>query len=181
MSALDHISPRVVAVALREGEPVAVSPIRMRQVGALARAVDAIWPQLLAISMDANGQPRTPVMADVLGLLAAHAEEMVDAVAVCTGMKPGQLEALYPDDFALLALACLEVNADFFAQAASRLKAAAPQIAPDMMARFGAQTNSPVSSAASSQETSPAQQASPEPSESSAAASMATSPPPLTA
>jgi hypothetical protein len=180
MSALDHISPRIVPVQLREGEAVAVSPIRMRQVGALARAVDAIWPQLLAISMDAQGQPRSPTMADLTGLLAAHAEEMIDAVAVCTGMKPAQLDGLYPDDFALLALACLEVNADFFAQAAARLKAAAPQIAPSMTGKLGALKSFPVSSA----ESSPAPESqvpSPTPSESSAAASTAISPPPSSA
>jgi hypothetical protein len=147
--ALEHIAPKAKVVTLADGVAISLEAIRMRQVGPLARAVDVIWPSLMLATTDAQGQPRQPQLADMVSLLAANTEELIDAVAVCSGLPSAQLQGMHPDDFALLALGCLEVNADFFARAASSLKAAAPQIAPSMLAKMQAMSPSQGPSSAS--------------------------------
>jgi hypothetical protein len=141
--ALEHIAPKAKVVTLADGVAISLEAIRMRQVGPLARAVDVIWPSLMLATTDAQGQPRQPQLADMVSLLAANTEELIDAVAVCSGLPSAQLQGMHPDDFALLALGC------FFARAASRLKAAAPQIAPSMLAKMQAMSPSQGPSSAS--------------------------------
>ena len=49
-------------------------------------------------------------------MVASHADEVIEAVAVATGKPAEWVGDLMPDDLCFLALKIIEVNADFFAQ-----------------------------------------------------------------
>lgn len=91
--------PKRITVA---GRPVEITPIRMYQLPRFARGVHPVYNYLLTDRF-AEG-------------MALNAEGLMDAVTVATGLPGDWVSNLYPDEFATLAGAVFEVNADFFAR-----------------------------------------------------------------
>lgn len=123
--ALDFIAPASKQVILRENLEIKLSPIRVKQIAPLARACE---PMMLSIMLLGD----SPQPAEMLSLAAQHSEALIEAVSICSGLPVAQIELMLPDELALLALGCVEVNADFFAQALPQIKAAAPSVAPNL-------------------------------------------------
>lgn len=136
MSAIDFIAAQPRVVDLGNGCVLELTPIRMKQVPSLARAVEPVLNHLMVL-----GDQFEP--SDLLGLLASQGEAMMDAVAICSGKSPDELGQLQPDQFAILAAAVLEVNADFFAQALPRLKEQVSAVAPGLSKNLAALTPKP--------------------------------------
>lgn len=110
----DHSLETLAAAGLSvdlAGARLEVTPIRVRELPAFARA---IGPLLSAIE---DG-------VDLAALLAAHPEAVIAATAIGARLPPEQVNDLALDELLALAFAVLEVNADFFAR----------RIAPAMMA-----------------------------------------------
>ena len=95
--------PPVPVTLVIGGEPLELTPIRVGELPAFARAV-----QPVAVSLSAS--------PDWLALLAEHGEAVIDAVAIASRRPPEWVTNLALDDAVRLAEAVFEVNADFFIQ-----------------------------------------------------------------
>ena len=95
--------PPVPVTLVIGGERLALTPLKVGDVPAFARAV-----QPVAASLSAS--------PDWLALLAEHGEAVIDAVAIASRRPPEWVTNLALDDAVRLAEAVFEVNADFFIQ-----------------------------------------------------------------
>jgi hypothetical protein len=85
------------------GETIDITPIKVGELPAFARAVQPVAAQLSA-------------SPNWLALLADHGEAVIDAVAIAARRPREWVQALALDEAVLLAEAIFEVNADFFLQ-----------------------------------------------------------------
>ena len=95
--------PPVPVTLVISGERLDLTPLRVGDVPAFARAV-----QTVAASLSAS--------PDWLALLALHGEAVIDAVAIASRRPSEWVTSLALDDAVRLAEAVFEVNADFFIQ-----------------------------------------------------------------
>ena len=95
--------PPVPVMLVIGGERLELTPLKVGDVPAFARAV-----QPVAASLSAS--------PDWLALLALHGEAVIDAVAIASRRPPEWVSGLALDDAVRLAEAVFEVNADFFIQ-----------------------------------------------------------------
>jgi hypothetical protein len=95
--------PPVPVTLVIGGERLDLTPLRVGDVPAFARAV-----QPVAASLSAS--------PDWLALLALHGEAVIDAVAIASRRPSEWVTSLALDDAVRLAEAVFEVNADFFIQ-----------------------------------------------------------------
>lgn len=95
--------PPVPVTLVIGGERLDLTPLRVGDVPAFARAV-----QPVAASLSAS--------PDWLALLALHGEAVIDAVAIASRRPSEWVTSLAIDDAVRLAEAVFEVNADFFIQ-----------------------------------------------------------------
>jgi hypothetical protein len=97
------VLPPVPVTLVIGGERLDLTPLRVGDVPAFARAV-----QPVAASLSAS--------PDWLALLALHGEAVIDAVAIASRRPSEWVTSLALDDAVRLAEAVFEVNADFFIQ-----------------------------------------------------------------
>jgi hypothetical protein len=95
--------PPVPVTLVIGGERLELTPLRVGDVPAFARAV-----QPVAASLSAS--------PDWLALLAEHGEAVIDAVAIASRRPPEWVTNLALDEAVRLTEAVFEVNADFFIQ-----------------------------------------------------------------
>ena len=95
--------PPVPVTLVIGGERLELTPIKVGEVPAFARAV-----QPVAASLSAS--------PDWLALLAEYGEAVIDAVAIASRRPSEWVTSLALDDAVRLAEAVFEVNADFFIQ-----------------------------------------------------------------
>lgn len=98
-----EVLPPVPVTLVIGGERLDLTPLRVGDVPAFARAV-----QPVAASLSAS--------PDWLALLALHGEAVIDAVAIASRRPSEWVTSLALDDAVRLAEAVFEVNADFFIQ-----------------------------------------------------------------
>ena len=95
--------PPVPVTLVIGGERLELTPIRVGELPAFARAV-----QPVAVSLSAS--------PDWLALMAEHGEAVIEAVAIASRRPKDWLAGLDLDDAVRLTEAVFEVNADFFIQ-----------------------------------------------------------------
>ena len=95
--------PPVPVMLVIGGEPLELTPIRVGELPAFARAVKPV-----AVSLSAS--------PDWLALMADHGEAVIDAVAIASRRPKEWVAELGLDEAVRLAEAVFEVNADFFIQ-----------------------------------------------------------------
>ena len=95
--------PPVPASVEIAGERIDLTPLKVGEVPAFARAV-----QPIAVSLSAS--------PDWLALLALHGEAVIDAVAIASRRPSEWVTSLALDEAVRLAEAVFEVNANFFIQ-----------------------------------------------------------------
>ena len=93
--------PPVPVTLVIGGEPLELTPIRVGELPAFARAV-----QPVAVSLSAS--------PDWLALMAEHGEAVIEAVAIATRRPVDWVAGLDLDEAVRLAEAVFGVNADFF-------------------------------------------------------------------
>ena len=122
--------PPVPVTLVIGGERLELTPLRVGDVPAFARAV-----QPVAASLSAS--------PDWLKLLALHGEAVVEAVAIASRRPPEWVRDLEIDDAVRLAEAVFEVNADFFIQRVlPSLTEAATRVSQTLGARIPGATHS---------------------------------------
>ena len=108
--------PPVPVTLVIGGEPLELTPIRVGELPAFARAV-----QPVAVSLSAS--------PDWLALMAEHGEAVIEAVAIATRRPVDWVAGLGLDEAVRLTEAVFEVNADFFIQRVlPSLTEAAPRV-----------------------------------------------------
>lgn len=134
MSDLDEVARELDALVgekplkqplVLRGETLNIKPINTGRLPAFLRAirplVDLFNLDALALSGDltdpAHAQQAALLMLDqVMPAFLAEPDAVVQAVAVATGKPQAWLDELELDELLILAGACIEVNADFFAR-----------------------------------------------------------------
>ncbi len=112
-----------------DGVEVIIAPLTVKPLMALIRAVEPFLSTLLY-------EAQTLDPARVLTLLGTHGDNIIQAVAICTGREVAWIEQLLPDRLVVLVLKAVEVNQDFFTRALPMLKAAAPKVAPTLASKI---------------------------------------------
>lgn len=97
--------PPVPASLVIGGERLTLTPLKIGEVPAFARAVQ---PLVSSISASLSASP------DWLALLADHGEAVIEAVAIASRRPNEWVTGLELDDAVRLSEAVFEVNADFF-------------------------------------------------------------------
>lgn len=127
--------PPVPTSVVVGGERIDLTPLKVGEVPAFARAVQPVASHLSA-------------SPDWLALLAEHGEALIDAVAIASRRPKEWVTALDLDDAVRLVEAVFEVNADFFIQRVlPRLTEAAARVAQTASAQTPGPTRSSGSSA----------------------------------
>lgn len=126
LQALHFITPEVRELTIGQ-HTYQVQPIRMGQLPALIRLTEGFLGELLLGDLRSDA---------VLPLLAVHGDSVIDTVALCANAERSDLDAMLPDQFVALAMLCVEVNFDFFSRALPMLQAAAPSVAPKLLAKL---------------------------------------------
>jgi hypothetical protein len=113
MGDLERIAPtpRKITVA---GETLEVSPLRVRDLPAMARALAPIATAIPAIASSAN--PTAALAQAASEDVGRWIEAIISGVAVATGRPEEWVGELEIDELITLAGAVVEVNADFFAR-----------------------------------------------------------------
>ena len=75
----------------------------------------------------------------MLALMGDHGDAIIAATAICIRQPLAWVEQLYADRLAALALLAVEVNSDFFTRALPGMKAALPQLVPELAKAIGLQ------------------------------------------
>lgn len=117
------IEPPQAEVALRGERTVVVTPLRVREVQAFARAVAPLVDVLPTLLANDPG-PHT-----LVALLDQHSDAIAQCVAVAARMDRAAVDELLPDELLALAAACLEVNVDFFKRALPGMQARGQKLA----------------------------------------------------
>ena len=94
------------ALQLADGRTLQVTPLKVRQLGPFARAVE---PFIALIPL--NGTP-----VDLLPIVSQHAEQAQLAVCIATGLTAEEVADWELDTFARAIGVVLAVNVDFFVQ-----------------------------------------------------------------
>jgi Family of unknown function (DUF6631) len=111
---LSDIFPEPGTVRI-DGEPIEITPLMVKQIGAFSRAIRPLAgdiSRLFSKPEQADNQETTDF---ILRMVASHADEVIEAVAIATGKPAAWVGDLMPDDLCFLVLKIIEVNADFFA------------------------------------------------------------------
>lgn len=129
---IDFVTP-VARTLTVEGVEVVVTPLRVKEVPGVVRHLDGLLAALVyeAGSMDV---PR------MIAMMGDHGDAIIAATAICIRQPLAWVEQLLPDRLAVLAMLAVEVNADFFTRALPGLKAALPQLVPELAKAIGAHT-----------------------------------------
>ncbi|MBX3589084.1 MAG: hypothetical protein KF796_20835 [Ramlibacter sp.] len=125
---LEFVSPAERPMTV-EGVQLLITPLLVKELPRVIRAVDPLLSTLL-IEGDTLDAQR------LVSLMGSHGEAIIEAVAICVRRPPEWVGNLLPDRLVALALASLEVNADFFSRALTAAKAQAPKLAPTVAARI---------------------------------------------
>lgn len=149
MDELRAIFPEPVRLDIA-GEPVEIRPLRARQFGPFAAAVEPLLEAYGQVRADIAARQALPAedgeildwtqAAGRLGaeywvnLVSRHADALIPALAVALDRPREWVGDLYLDDLVRLALAVFEVNADFFAR---RMMPAALEILGRMLPAAG--------------------------------------------
>lgn len=99
MKELEKIAPIPVRVDVG-GERVSITPIKVRELPAMMRAVGPILAEIQR--------------GDIVAALAANADSLISAVAIGSRLDRTWVDELDVDDLVILAGAVVESNADFF-------------------------------------------------------------------
>lgn len=100
---LSRLAPAATKTVAAGGEEIEVAPMTVGQLPAFARAIRGV-------PLNLEGE------IDVVALVGDHGDQIAEAVAIAVGRPTAWISGLALDEFAQLAAAVLEVNADFFAQ-----------------------------------------------------------------
>ena len=126
--------PPVPVTLVIGGEPLELTPIRVGELPAFAKAVQ---PAVATLSVSQSASP------DWLALLADHGEAVIEAVAIASRRPAEWVAGLGLDEAVRLAEAVFEVNADFFIQRVlPSLTEAATRISQTLGARIPGATQS---------------------------------------
>lgn len=112
-----------------DGVSLVITPLVMKEVPQVIRAIDPLLVTLL-VEGETLDAPR------MVSLLGTHGDAIIQAVAICVRRDVEWVGNLLPDRVVALALASVEVNADFFSRALMAAKAQAPKIAPTLAAKI---------------------------------------------
>jgi len=104
MDGLDVLEPVATTVTFN-GKELKLSPLKVGQIPAFARH---IRPQLGSAMTG-----KIDVVA-IMGLLADSGDNIIEAVALASGVPADELRDTTPDKLIELAIAVVKVNADFF-------------------------------------------------------------------
>ena len=112
-----------------DGETIVITPLLTKEMPKVVRAID---PALQALIYGAEGLdvPR------MIGMLGEHGEAIAEAVAICIRKPREWVDNRLPDRTAVLALAAIEVNQDFFARVEMGLRGQAQAVAPTLAAKI---------------------------------------------
>lgn len=131
---LEALAPREIRVEISTG-PLIITPIRIKELPAFARAIEPFAQQIIATQGDD---------LDVVELLTCNMEEALTAVAIGARLSREALDALTLEDLAELAAAVIEVNLDFFTR---RVLPRVSRLTEVLMRRLDGPTSSIASSA----------------------------------
>ena len=106
---LDAIAGGPVRLVTVAGRDVQVSPLKIRELAPVARALEPVAPQLQRLL---DGE----LTAARILAFAIDADQFADAVAAAARLDRQWVGDLLGDDFVVLARAVIEVNLDFFVQ-----------------------------------------------------------------
>jgi hypothetical protein len=155
---IEHVAPLVIVTPV-DGVEVTIKPITVGQYPAL---FEQIAPLLQSTTQAPAGlfERLAARQADgedvqwLVGMVLAHSDEVMAAIALAIGQPREWVSALLPDRFLELAILVLEVNADFFMRARpvlrllwARAQAALPK-EPAAAAPATAPANGPTPSSA---------------------------------
>ena len=87
------------------GREIAISPVKVKHLPAFLAAIEPVVRELGAGAQD-----------DLMGALATHAPNVIEATALGAGVSADWLGEQTPEVLVDLAAAVLEVNMDFFVQ-----------------------------------------------------------------
>ena len=122
-NALQFVAPLRLVLDI-DGTPFEITPVVTAEVPPLIRLCEPFFGVLAAM----QGEPDP---ATITSLVGKYGEAVIKTVALCAHQPEEWVGKLLPDRFVALAVACIQVNADFFAQAAPILRALVSQaVAP---------------------------------------------------
>jgi hypothetical protein len=110
---LSDIFPEPGTVRI-DGELIEIMPLKTKQIGAFSRAIRPLAGDIGRL-LEKSERDSRATTDFILRMVAAHADEVIEAVAVATGKPAEWVGDLMPDELCFLALKIIEVNADFFA------------------------------------------------------------------
>lgn len=114
---LSHFAPEPVVVAL--GPATAnVSPLTVAQLGPFTRAIIPIIDALSAALVEGANGDVTISRNALLQLMVAAPDDLATAVSIATGLSIDVIQTMPAGYMAVLAVAVLEVNLDFFVRQA---------------------------------------------------------------
>ncbi len=131
MSAINFIAAQAQSLAVGE-LTFTIEPVRMGQMPALLRAIEPVLTEVYFLAAQDRVSPDR-----LLGLCATSGDELLQAVAIMARAERSVIDQLLPDQFAALALLCVEVNQDFFSKALPSILAQAPSLAPSVHSALG--------------------------------------------
>ena len=123
MDARSHeiIAPTGQDVSLASGETITVKPITVGQLPRFVKAIRPAFGALVALapassSPDGEGGQGAGDLdpVELLDLYAEHGPAINEAITICTGMKPEQVDGLQLDEAFSLLQALWTVNRNFF-------------------------------------------------------------------
>jgi hypothetical protein len=101
---LEVIAP-TPTVAIFKGRDIPISPLKVGQIPAFARAIKPIGGAIGQTGVD---------VASIMLLVADYGENIVEAVSIASGVSVDELNDSTADELVGLASSVLKVNADFF-------------------------------------------------------------------
>lgn len=87
------------------GEQITITPVRMGNLQAFTAVMRPITKDVI-MALEGDG--------DLLMTIELHGNRMIEAVSIGTGISKERLDQCLPDEFLKLAVAVIEINADFF-------------------------------------------------------------------
>jgi hypothetical protein len=105
------------------GRDLAVSPLKLRQIGPVAR----LLRQVIADPMFQAGADSEIGSDQLLALFTDHDEDIISALAIMADVDRAWVAELNLDDALQLLLVCIQVNRDFFTQRLGGLSLAGVQ------------------------------------------------------
>jgi hypothetical protein len=109
MKAIEFVTPLEVSFAV-DGRELTVTPVTVGQLPKLLQWLDPLFDDLMSLGDE-------PQLDDLFGLVIAHGEPVLKAVALAARVDEPWVAQLLPDRLAALMAVLLEVNGDFFRRA----------------------------------------------------------------